>query len=148
MTAIIHRSAHLPVGAGRAFQLFTDSAALQTWLAPVAEVDPVVGGRYELYWDPADRSDNHTRGCRLTALVSGELVAFDWRGPSHLAAAMNDLDPLTHVVVSFTPVADGTHVHLVHAGWPSGPGDEEARAWFDRAWGMAFEQLQAAALPE
>ncbi|MFN3428897.1 MAG: SRPBCC family protein [Candidatus Sericytochromatia bacterium] len=145
MAAIIHLSTHLGCDAAQAFRLFTDGTALQWWLAPVAEVDGVVGGKFELYWDPSDRSDNHTRGCRITALSPGELVAFDWRGPSQFREAMNDVDPLTHVVVSFTPVEGGTHVHLVHAGWRSTPQAEEARAWFERAWTMAFEQLKGVA---
>jgi uncharacterized protein YndB with AHSA1/START domain len=142
VAAVIHLSAHLGCDAARAYRLFTDSAALQSWLAPVAEVEPVVGGKFELWWDPSDRSDNHTQGCRITALAPGELVAFDWRGPSQFREAMNDVGPLTHVVVSFTPVEGGTHVHLVHTGWRGTALAQEARAWFERAWGMAFEQLK------
>ena len=141
MAAVIHLSAELACDATEAYRLFTDSAALQSWLAPVAEVEAVVGGKFELYWDPADRSDNHTAGCRITALTPGELVAFDWRGPSQFREAMNEIDPLTHVVVSFTPVGTGVHVHLVHSGWRHTPDAQEARAWFERAWTMAFQQL-------
>ena len=132
--------ATLPCGPAEAFRLFTTGPGLESWLAPRAEVEPRVGGRYELYWNPADPSDNHTRGCVITALVQDELVAFDWRGPAALAAGMND-DPLTHVVVSFVPIATGTRVHLLHSGWRGSPEGQAARAWFEQAWAMAFEAL-------
>lgn len=141
MTAVIHLSAQLACDAVQAYRLFTTSAGLQSWLAPVAEVEAAVGGRFEIFWDPTDRRDNHTQGCRITALTPGELVAFDWRGPSQFREAMNDVDPLTHVVVSFVPDADCTHVHLVHSGWRATPGAQEARAWFERAWTTAFDTL-------
>lgn len=139
--AILHLQATLSCDPAEAFRLFTTGEGLERWLAPKADVEPVLGGRYELYWNPADPSDNHTRGCVTTALAPGELVAFDWRGPAELAAGMNAIDPLTHVVVSFVPLAAGTRVHLVHSGWPSSPEGEAARAWFERAWGMAFAAL-------
>lgn len=143
MSSCIHLTTTLPCDAERAFALFTVNAGLQSWLAPVAEVEPKVGGKFELYWDPTDRSDNHTQGCRVVAIAPPELLAFDWRGPSQFREAMNDVDPLTHVVVSFSAVPGGTRVHLVHAGWRQCAGAQEARQWFETAWRMAFEQLEA-----
>ena len=137
---VLHFQATLPCEPSEAFRLFTTGPGLERWLAPKAEVEPRVGGRYELYWNPADPSDNHTRGCVITVLVQDELVAFDWRGPAALAAGMNG-DPLTHVAVSFIPIAASTRVHLVHSGWPSNPEGQAARAWFEQAWRMAFEAL-------
>lgn len=136
----LHLQATLACGPAEAFRLFTTGPGLERWLAPRAEVEAKVGGRYELHWNPADPSDNHTRGCTITALAPDELVAFDWRGPSALAAGMNN-DPLTHVVVSFVPLAAGTRVHLVHSGWPSSAEGQAARAWFEQAWTMAFAAL-------
>lgn len=138
MTTIIHLSRELACEPARAFARFADPAG---WLCALAEVEPWVGGKYELFWDPADRSDNQTVGCRITAFVPGELIAFDWRGPRMLEAGMNAIDPLTHVVVSFVPTATGTRVHLVHSGWPGTAAGQEARGWFERAWGLGFENL-------
>jgi hypothetical protein len=46
------------------------------------------------------------------------------------------------VVVLFLPLdEETTEAHLIHSGWGSSPEWEEARQWFVRAWGLAFEQL-------
>lgn len=37
---------------------------------------PGIGGRYELFWDPAHRADNSMFGCRITAIAEPELLAF------------------------------------------------------------------------
>ena len=141
MTASFHLTVRLECPPSRAFELFTTRAGLESWLAPVAEVVPAVGGPYELFWDPSDRAVDSTLGCVVTAIAPGALIAFDWRGPRQVASFMNAADPLTHVTVAFAPVDGGTEVHLVHAGWRRTPDWEEARAWQEQAWTYAFEAL-------
>lgn len=141
MSAVIHLSAELSCSAERAFGFFTNNAGLQSWLVPLAEVEPVVGGKYELFWDPSDRTKNSTLGCKITALDPNKLLAFDWRGPEQFAGFMNEADPLTQVMVCFIPIAGGTEVHLVHSGWRQEPSWKEARKWFLRVWATAFAEL-------
>ncbi|MGD8717364.1 MAG: SRPBCC domain-containing protein [Candidatus Zixiibacteriota bacterium] len=148
MDRIIHISTELPVDPARAFAYFTDKGLLESWLTAEADVEPVEGGKYELFWTPEDREFDSTIGCRVTAVEPGSLLAFEWKGPKQYSAFMNECDPLTHVTVSFAPVGDGTKVHLVHSGWRSTPEWEEAREWFVRVWGGAFKQLSAVASPE
>jgi uncharacterized protein YndB with AHSA1/START domain len=139
---IIHLSVFVPIPPARAFAYFTDAALLQQWLAAVADVEPHVGGKYELFWQPDDRESNSTIGCRVTAVEPGQLVAFQWRSPKQFKSFANTADPLTHVVVMFVPENAGTRVHLIHTGWRSSPDWEEARAWQERAWAGAFEELK------
>lgn len=141
MSVSFHLTVRLECAPERAFSLFTTRAGLESWLAPVAEVSTTVGGPYELFWDPGDRTANSTLGCVVTAIAPDALIAFDWRGPRQFASFMNEADPLTHVTVAFAPVAGGTEVHLVHAGWRRSPDWEEARAWQQRAWTLAFDTL-------
>lgn len=101
--------------------MFTVSEKLATWLMEAAEVGPTRGGKYELFWDPSDRENNSTIGCRVTALKPDTLIAFDWKGPVQFQHVMNNEGRLTHVVVLFVP-AEGaapqeTEVHLIHSGW-------------------------------
>jgi uncharacterized protein YndB with AHSA1/START domain len=145
MDKIIHLSLHLPIDAGYAYRLFTDNTLLESWLTETAEVEPVVGGKYELFWDLAHREDDSTIGCRITALAPDQLIAFEWRSPKQFKSFANSADPLTHVVVTLIPEGEGTRVHLVHSGWRSAPEWEEARAWQERGWNVAFEALQKAA---
>lgn len=143
MTArIIHHAVHFPGPPEAAFAMFTAPERLKTWLVPHAEVEPVLGGQYALFWDPEYRDQNSTLGCVITAIDPGRLLAFDWRGPTHLAAPMNTADPLTHVVVTFHPDGDGTRVHLLHTGWGSSAAWEEARSWFEGVWRNALAGLE------
>ncbi len=103
MDKIIHRSIKLHCDAQRAFELFTDNSSLESWLVSLAEVEPVVSGKYELFWKPDDRENNSTIGCKVNALEPDQLIAFEWRSPKQYKHFANNADPLTHVVVSFYP---------------------------------------------
>ena len=143
MDKIIHASAELGCSPAEAFKMFTDKASLETWLTEEADIEPKVGGKYELFWNPQEREFDSTIGCKVTALVPDKLIAFEWKGPKQYSSFMNDVDPLTHVAVSFVPTGhDTTEVHLVHSGWRSSPEWEEARQWFVKVWGSAFGELE------
>jgi uncharacterized protein YndB with AHSA1/START domain len=148
MDRIIHQRAELQCDVHGAFEMFTVDELLESWLAALAEVEPVVGGKYELFWDPGDREINSTMGCKVTEVENDRFLCFEWKGPTQYQNFMNDADPLTHVVVFFIPCADHrppcTEVHLVHSGWGSSAEWEEAREWFERAWGAAFQELETA----
>jgi uncharacterized protein YndB with AHSA1/START domain len=125
--------------------MFTVNDMLQSWLVPLAAVEPVVGGRYELFWQPEERENFSTLGCRVTAVEPDSFISFEWKGPKQFKHFMNEANPLTHVTVFFIPsldVENATEAHLIHSGWRSSPEWEEARQWFERVWGQAFEQLQ------
>ena len=146
MDRIIYRSAHLRCDVHQAFRMFTVSELAELWLAPSAEIEPQVGGKYELFWDLENREENSTIGCQVTAIEEDRFLSFEWKGPPQYSHFMNEADPLTHVVVFFYPGADdlsaSTEVHLIHSGWGSSAEWEEARQWFERAWRLAFEELE------
>jgi uncharacterized protein YndB with AHSA1/START domain len=142
MDKVVHLSLDLPCTPERAYEMFTDNTRLEAWLADAAEVQPAVGGKYELFWDLANREDDSTIGCRVTALEPGQLIAFEWRSPKQFKHFANNADPLTHVVVTFLAHAGQARVHLVHSGWRGTPEWEQARVWQERAWSIAFEALR------
>jgi uncharacterized protein YndB with AHSA1/START domain len=142
MDKIIHLSLKLRCDSHHAFELFTDNQLLESWLVDVAEVELIISGKYELFWEPDDRENNSTIGCKITALETDQLIAFEWRSPKQYKHFANNADPLTHVVVSFYPEGEWTTVHLVHSGWRGTPEWEEARQWQEQAWGIAFNTLE------
>src|SRR4051794_21750147 len=81
MGKIITQSTRLHCSTERAFAMFTQNEQLQVWLTRSANVEPVVGGSYELFWDLDDPETNSTLGCKITALEPGVLLAFEWKGP-------------------------------------------------------------------
>lgn len=145
MSKIIVQTARLHCASERAFAMFTQDEQIQAWLARMADVEPVAGGRYELFWDLDDPEHNSTLGCKITAIEPNTLLAFEWKGPPQFQF-MNEADPLTHVTVFFTPcnevLTPCTDVYLVHSGWRATPAWEEARAFFVRAWESAFVELE------
>ncbi|MEM1268596.1 MAG: SRPBCC domain-containing protein [Bacteroidota bacterium] len=143
MDAVIHQSVQLRTSVSEAFDLFIEPTQLTSWLTAKANVEPTVGGRYELFWQPETPEDNSTIGCRITALVPNQLLAFEWRSPKPFKHFANDADPLTHVVVSFVPGDGKTTVHLVHSGWRSTDEWAEAMHWQTRAWEGALAKLSA-----
>jgi uncharacterized protein YndB with AHSA1/START domain len=148
MNKIVHLSAIIHCNVHRAFEMFTSNKLLATWLTVVAEVEPEVGGKYELFWEPSDRENNSTIGCKVTAVELDRFISFEWRSPKQYKQFANNADPLTHVVVFFIPQGDSTKVYLIHSGWRSTPDWEEARQWQVKAWTGAFEELKAKVNPK
>jgi uncharacterized protein YndB with AHSA1/START domain len=85
--------------------MFTVNEYVQSWLAPLAEIEPRVGGKYELFWDLDDKQNNSAIGCKITAIEQDAFLSFEWKGPKQFKRFMNSADPLTHVVVIFNPRA-------------------------------------------
>ncbi len=142
MNKILYFSVKLNCDVKTAFEKFTVNEKIVPWLTMDAEIEPVVGGKYELFWEPDDRENNSTIGCKVTA-IEPKFLAVEWKGAKQFKHFMNNVDPLTQVTVAFIPVDGGkaTEVHLIHTGWRSTPEWEEARLWFEGAWKMAFERL-------
>jgi len=145
MEKIIHCSTRVKCPPEQAFKMFTDNELVLSWLPNLAEIGARVGGKYELFWNPNDRENNSTIGCKVTAIAPNRLLAFEWKGPIEFKELMNTADPLTHVVVLFVDCTKGsepcTEVHLVHSGWRRSAMWEEARKYFEKAWKNAFEKL-------
>jgi hypothetical protein len=145
MDRIVHQSARLRCDVTGAYEMFTESGLLESWLAAAAEVEPREGGKYELFWDPEHREKDSTIGCKITGIQPDTFLSFEWKGPANYERFMNTADPLTHVVVFFVGregPRKGTEVHVIHSGWRSSTEWEEARQWFDRVWRVALEQLE------
>jgi len=152
MTEILHVCAVLRCDPHKAYEMFTVNKLLESWLITPfsegghAEIEPVLGGKYELFWEPMDRENNSTIGCKVTVIQLDKILAFDWKGPSEFKHFMNAADPLTHVVVSFIPNTKGpvefTEIHLIHSGWGNSPEWQKAREYFMHAWSRAFSNLE------
>lgn len=81
MNKIIHLATILHCSAQQAFAFFTDNKLLESWLTAAAEVEPTVGGKYELFWEPSDRENNSTIGCKVTAIEKDKFISFEWKSP-------------------------------------------------------------------
>jgi len=128
-----------------AFKLFTINDLLERWLTEKAEVEPKIGGKYELYWEPENRKNNSTIGCKITGIEKNKFISFDWKGPIQFKSFMNIANPLTHVIVFFTHNTNEpnkTIIHLFHTGWKKDSEWQEARNYFENAWSKALKGLK------
>jgi len=145
MQKIIQIVIELNCDVGQAFNFFTINEELESWLPEKAEIEPKVGGKYELFWDPQNREINSTIGCKITSLEKNKFLSFEWKGPEMFQSFMNFCDPLTQVVVVFSSnSADPkkTTLFLFHSGWRDDPDWQKARDYFEKAWSGALTNLK------
>ncbi len=138
MKKISQRSAYLHCDRQQAFRIIIDNRMLKCWLAADAEVEPLIGGKYKMFWVPDDRENNRTPGCRVTAIETDRFLAFEWKSPEQFKNFVNQADPLTNVVIFFTATA----VHLLHSGWRGTEEWEAARQCQGKAWELAFREFK------
>jgi len=147
MQEIIFQSTEVKGLVKKAYDYF-----LKAKYAPQAEIEPKIGGKYETFWNPPERKDNSSIGCKITALVENHLLAFEWKGPVFYKEFMNTCDPLTHVTIFFSEkIKDNTEfteVYLVHTGWGSSKEWKEAREYFVKAWKNVFLAFEKYMLSE
>ncbi|CAN0490580.1 unnamed protein product, partial [Phaeothamnion confervicola] len=126
-----------------AWNLWATHEGLESWLTPLARVEGKLGGSYALFFDPADRSDNNTDGCKITAWVPERVLAFEWKGPSWLEVMNSDPYP-TWVLLAFEALdPNTTAVHFRHGGWGEGEDWQEARETFRRIWKAVFMKISS-----
>ena len=97
--------------------MFINNNSLEMWLAEIADVEPYIGGKFELFWDKDNLDVNCTKGCKVTAIEVNKQLSFEWKGPLQFASFMNDVESLTQVTVKFIPDNNNTEIHLIHKGW-------------------------------
>jgi uncharacterized protein YndB with AHSA1/START domain len=110
---------------------FTDPKHLAAWLCASAEVDPRVGGRYELTFTEEAAFTSHGTVTRLTPEID---IGFTWEAPPAFAAFMNGPPTTTSIYVRLQDSPEGVDVTLEHVGWKKGDDWEEARSWHFRLW--------------
>ncbi len=148
MDKIIVEKAKLHCSTAKAFEMFTSNQGLESWLTVKADVEPQVGGKYELFWEPDDPENNSTLGCKILAIDKPNSINFEWKGPKQYKHFMNNVRPLSNVTVVFTAEGEQTQVTLIHTGWRDDQEWEEARQYFINAWKGAFGQLEKAVRQE
>jgi len=145
MENIILTNVEIECDISTVFDLFTVNELLESWLTEKAEVEPKVGGKYELFWEPENREKNSTIGCKITGIERNKFLSFDWKGPVDFQSFMNVADPLTHVIVFFSHKdkdPDKTLIHLFHTGWRKDAEWQKARNYFENAWSNALQGLK------
>ena len=124
-----------------AWAAWTTREGIVSFLAPDAQVDPRVGGAFQIYFNPLGAPGSKgADDMRFMALQPKKMLSFDWNAPPHLPTARAQR---TFVVVRFAPLdAKQTRVSLHHTGWGDGDEWDKAYAYFDRAWGNVLAGMK------
>jgi uncharacterized protein YndB with AHSA1/START domain len=133
-------SVTVPAPPAEVWETLTTAAGARTFFAEDALVEPVIGGRYEMYFSPAAPAGlKGSEGARILALEPMERVAFSWNAP----ASFGPLRPqLTMVEFELSPIAAGsTSITLTHSGWGRGPDWQKVRDYFASAWPVVLGRL-------
>ena len=120
---------------------WTETDKVTKWFSPDANIEPTLGGAYELFFDPKDREHMSTIGCKITEVQTPTSLQFQWKGPDQYAAFMNT-PPQTSVKVTLTEAEEKTTLTVEHDGWKEGPGWRDAKDWHIGAWEGVLDELE------
>ena len=143
----------------RVFQRWTDAAEIPNFFAPRAVIEPRLGGRYEMIFDPQNDplgDDSGTHGARVLRYEPGRALSFEWtgftrtgrdpRGPVAWPEQRAHRPIATWVELSFAPVPGNprqTRLRLVERGFGRGGRWEDAIQYFWRNWALVLGRLGA-----
>jgi len=121
--------------AEKVFTAWTDGAQLQRWLAPIAQADGRVGGRFRLEVQTADGA--HVVAGEYRELLPARRIVMSWvyEGPM----VPTGKEPTT-VTVELRPSASNTEVSVRHEGLKNPTYREAIR---QGAWAEALTQLDS-----
>ena len=149
----INLSAWLGCSVEQAFNMFTNKEHLISWLPIVSNVEPKIGGKFELTWSSGSKKTKklkkkkRTIGCKILGYEPNKYLAFEWRSPNN-ESGINQSQLQSYVTVYFLPMdtknkekAQFTHVHLTITGLTAFAEVDKVRTWFESNWTSAFEKL-------
>ncbi len=115
------------------FPLWSSEAGIKSFLSPNARIDPVLGGDFEIYFDPdAPAGSRGSEGCQYLAIVPDEMVSFSWNSPPTLPRIRAQR---TMIRILFEACREGTAIQFDHVGMGLGEDWRKNREYFTRAWG-------------
>lgn len=114
----------------RVFRALTDSDELGLWFAPIASVEPRVGGLVEFVFYNRNGTFSVFQG-EITDFVPPSHLGFSWHTPvvEH---------PPQHIVISLAAEGGDTRLRLVHRGFAGQPVERDVH---DEAWEHYLRRL-------
>jgi uncharacterized protein YndB with AHSA1/START domain len=141
------------------FRLWTTPDKIPNFFAPKAVIEPRLGGKYEMIFDPETDplgDDSGTRGARILRYEPNRALSFEWTGFTRTGrnpqgpvawAEQRDRRPIaTWVDVRFDPVPGHprkTRIRLAEHGFQKGGKWEDAVKYFWRNWALILGRLGA-----
>src|SRR5204863_7187374 len=111
----------------------TTSEGARTFFASEANIDPRIGGAYEIYFLPNNPQGlKGSEGVKILAMEPASRLLFSWNAPPEFGPLRQQQ---TVVEIGLRPQGpQRTRVTLTHWGWGHGPKWEAMRACFEGNW--------------
>src|SRR5262245_30917950 len=129
------------------FRLWTTSEGVTKFLAPAANIEPRVGGRYQVIFDPVGDPEGAFHGTKVgkvMRVVPDREIAFEWPMPP-FGPELGGPPVPTWVELEFLPSPDKTgrtRLRLAQYGFRTGGKWDEAFPMFrDRNWPVGLNRL-------
>ena len=139
----IHLSAWLGCNVNQAFEMFTNKEHLTSWLPIVANVEPKVGGKYEISWI----KERPSIRCKILIYEPNKCLLFEWKGhadESFMYSSLLDIQ----VTLYFLPMdcnkmsdEQFTEVRFILTSFNDLDNNKEIKLWIESTWANAFEKL-------
>ncbi len=105
---------------------------VRRWLEVDSTIELAIGGAYEFYFDEGrGRGNKGTEGTQVLSYVPGRMLSLSWNVPTNLARVRGQRSWVTFLI---EPVAQGSRVTVVHAGFANTPGWDRAHAYYETGW--------------
>ena len=125
-----------------AWKAWTNVEGVTSFFVPKANIEPVVGGRYELFSTlKSPRGFRGTEGCKVLAIEPLKHLAFEFIAPPQFP---NVRRLRTRVDVTFGEVAKGgvVKLDLAHSGFLEGEEWDEYFEFSDWNWDLVLGRFQ------
>jgi uncharacterized protein YndB with AHSA1/START domain len=125
-----------------AWKAWTAAEGVTSFFVPKANIEPVVGGRYELFSSlKAPKGFQGTEGCKILALEPQKHLAFEFIAPPQFP---NVRRLRTRVDVTFGEVSKGgvVKLDLVHSGFLEGEEWDEYFEFSHWNWDLVLGRFQ------
>ncbi len=139
---MLRKEVVLSVPLREVWNAWTTSEGVMTFLAPKANVQLVIGGPYEMYFDlNLPLGFQGTEGCKVLGFDSTRGLAFDFLAPPQFP---NVRRLRSRVDLQFEEVQRGgvVRVSLTHSGFLEGEEWDEYFEFSSWSWDLAMRRLQ------
>jgi uncharacterized protein YndB with AHSA1/START domain len=123
------------------WKAWTTTEGLKTFFAPGAKVELVIGGPFEIYFNPAAPAGQRgADDCQVVAFEPMKRLAFTWNAPPQFPKVRK---LHTRVVLEFEPLGEReTRVKFMQDGWGWGEEWDGAYNYFGKAWDYVLGNLK------
>jgi uncharacterized protein YndB with AHSA1/START domain len=126
------------------WEAFTTTQGAETFFAPKANVNPTLGGSYEMYFNPnGPRGERGCEeGCRVQSITPMKSLAFSWSNEP-VTKTLRAAGLVTIVYLDFKELSPNqTLIHFTNVGWGEGDEWDASYKTFKHDWDVVLGRLK------